>query len=517
MPDMWMDVDVALSEVPINKVALIDDTNFKSREESVTYDQAGLDLVWNFVTTAGAFTQTAVTPTDTGGDYDFVNQGNAMYTIEVPDSGGGSINNDTEGFGWFTGFATGILPWTGPVIGFRAEALNNALIDGGDNLDVSLTHVMGTILTETAGGRLAAALIKLLDVATPVLTGESVNQSANNNTILAHADYGNAKLVRSTTPANALDVNVTGEAGLDLDNTSGTIDAAQIGADAITNAKIANDAIAVENIKDAAITAAKLAGDCITNAKIANDALAVEQFADGFLTVDKIAANAITAAKIAGDAITNAKIANDALDSEQFADAFLTAAKIDSNAITAAKIASDAITDSKMAPGCIAKGDQLTGLNDLSAAQVNAEVDTGLSDYAPNTVVPDAAGVLPTAEEVVDEWESQSQADPTGFHVNVLEINSSVTAAPKLAASADTSILGTVGATDLTTTTCSTDLSLTDADQLKGKIIVFRHNTTTAGLRYQATDITAFTVANGVLTFTAITTAPSAGDTLLIV
>lgn len=130
MADIWFDVDAALSEVPINKFPLIDDGDFKSREESVTYNQAGLDLVWNFLTTAGAFSQTAVTPTDTGGNYDFVNQGNGMYTIEVPASGGASINNDTEGFGWFTGFATGILPWISPVFGFRRKALNDLLING---------------------------------------------------------------------------------------------------------------------------------------------------------------------------------------------------------------------------------------------------------------------------------------------------------------------------------------------------------------------------------------------------
>lgn len=39
-----------------------------------------------------------------------------------------------------------------------------------------------------------------------------------------------------------------------------------------------------------------------------------------------------------------------------------------------------------------------------------------------NTTVPDAAGTAPTATEIVDEWETQSQADPTGFHVNVLEV-----------------------------------------------------------------------------------------------
>lgn len=83
---------------------------------------------------------------------------------------------------------------------------------------VDLTKIHGVSLTETIDGYLAAAFVKLFDVVTPVLTAESVNQSANNNTILAHADYGNAKLVRSTTPANALDISNTGEAGLDFNN-----------------------------------------------------------------------------------------------------------------------------------------------------------------------------------------------------------------------------------------------------------------------------------------------------------
>lgn len=58
--------------------------------------------------------------------------------------------------------------------------------------------------------------------------------------------------------------------------TDGIITAAKLGADCITNAKIADNAIAVENIKDAAITAAKIAGDAITEAKIANNAIAGE-------------------------------------------------------------------------------------------------------------------------------------------------------------------------------------------------------------------------------------------------
>lgn len=117
MPDIWMDVDAALSEVPVNVLPLIDDTDFKSIEDSVVYNATGMDLNWNFVASDGTFTQTNVTPTASG-THDWTNQGNGMYTLEIPASGG-TISNDTEGFGWFNGVCDGVLPWRGPVIGFR--------------------------------------------------------------------------------------------------------------------------------------------------------------------------------------------------------------------------------------------------------------------------------------------------------------------------------------------------------------------------------------------------------------
>src|SRR5574343_1846044 len=149
MPDLWLDVDTEIQECPVNILPLTDDTDFKSRETAVAYNATGMDLVWNFITCAGAFTQTAVTPA-TGSpptDYAWVNQGDGMYTIDIPASGGATINNDTEGFGWFSGVATGVLPWRGPICGFRAAALNNALIDGGDLLDVNVTHIADTSQT----------------------------------------------------------------------------------------------------------------------------------------------------------------------------------------------------------------------------------------------------------------------------------------------------------------------------------------------------------------------------------
>lgn len=142
-----IDVDAAVT-VPVNIMPLMDDTDFITRETGIAYNQAGMDLVWNFITSAGVITQTAVTPT-TSGDYDWTHVGDGMYKIEIPASGGASINNDTEGTGYFTGICTGVLAWRSPDIIFRAAALNDALIDGGDVLDVSVTELGGVAQSAT--------------------------------------------------------------------------------------------------------------------------------------------------------------------------------------------------------------------------------------------------------------------------------------------------------------------------------------------------------------------------------
>lgn len=192
MPDLWMDVDAALAEVPVNVLPLLDDTDFKTIEGAVAYNAAGMALRWHFVTTAGAYTVASVTPT-TGGNYDWTDQGDSgIYTIEIPASGGASINNDTEGFGWFTGVATGVLPWRGPIIGFRRAALNDMFIDGSTastnledffdgtgyaggtaKLGVNLVQILGTTLTETAG-QIAAAFKQFFDVASPTGTMKAI-------------------------------------------------------------------------------------------------------------------------------------------------------------------------------------------------------------------------------------------------------------------------------------------------------------------------------------------------------
>lgn len=110
------------------------------------------------------------------------------------------------------------------------------------------------------------------------------------------------------------------------------------------------------------------------------------------------------------------------------------AATLASDTITAAKIAAGAFTAAKFAAGAfdavwtvaarlltagtnivLAKGTGVTGFNDLSAAQVNAEVDTALADYdAPtsaelvseiNSVQADIAALPTAGENAAAVWE----------------------------------------------------------------------------------------------------------------
>lgn len=215
-----MDVDVNLAEVPVNLLPLLDDTDFKAIEAAIAYNAAGLALYWHFVTAAGAYSVTAVTPT-TGGNYDWTDQGDAgIYTIEIPASGGASINNDTEGFGWFTGKATGVLPWRGPVIGFRAAALNNLLIEdafsttrglAGTALPNAAADAAGGLPISDAGGLDLDTYIKRIEasITATILARIDENISAAKTLAASQPNYAPAKAGDAMTLTSAYDAAKT--------------------------------------------------------------------------------------------------------------------------------------------------------------------------------------------------------------------------------------------------------------------------------------------------------------------
>lgn len=100
---------------------------------------------------------------------------------------------------------------------------------------------------------------------------------------------------------------------------------------------------------------------------------------------------------------------------------------------------------------------------------------------------------------------------------DVARINAIADSAARLQRAVQGTVLGTVGTSSSTTTinTTALDPTPTVTDQFKGKIVTFKNDTTTAALRGQATDITGSS-SGGVLTVTALTTAPASGDTFVI-
>lgn len=118
----------------------------------------------------------------------------------------------------------------------------------------------------------------------------------------------------------------------------GTITELQLADEAVTNAKIAVDAIQGDVIAASAITTLKIADDAITNALIATDAV----------NQDSLAANSVTATQIVGGTITATELATDSISSDKIQSNAITAVKILAGNVTAGKLATDSVIASNI-------------------------------------------------------------------------------------------------------------------------------------------------------------------------
>ena len=117
-----------------------------------------------------------------------------------------------------------------------------------------------------------------------------------------------------------------------------------------------------------------LTADAITSAKIADDAIATEHIKTGAITADSIADNAIDAGALASNAITSAKIATGAIDADSIA----------ANAITAAKIATDAIGSDELAATATAEIADAVWSEDLSTHYESGGTMTKAATFVKN-------------------------------------------------------------------------------------------------------------------------------------
>ncbi len=176
--------------------------------------------------------------------------------------------------------------------------VNGAAIDPA-YLNVELTDnvvasVSGSVGSVTGAVGSVTGAVGSVTGSVGSVTGHT-NQSGDSYAIVNSGTYGNAKLVRSTVPANALDVSATGEAGLDFDNIK-----AASGATTLTNITVptvTNVGTVTGNVDGSVGSVTGAVGSVTT-------AVTVGTISSGVIAAATFAANAINAAALAADAAT---------------------------------------------------------------------------------------------------------------------------------------------------------------------------------------------------------------------
>jgi hypothetical protein len=264
--------------------------------------------------------------------------------------------------------------------------------------------------------------------------------------------------------------------------------ATAINADAITAAKLAADV--TTELQSGLATASAVStlqtsvDDLPTNAELATSQAAADD-----ATLAAIAALTIPTAGAIADAVWDEAISGHAVSGST------------GEALSAAGAAGDPWITAL--PGAYSSGQAgyIVGTN-VNATISSRASQTSVDDLPTNAELATALG---TADDAVLAAVAAVQTD-----VDVIREYAD-----------NTVIRGTVSGTSPTTTTFTSSALApagVDADQFKGRILVFDNDTTTTALRGQATDITANSGAsNPLFTFTALTTAPQSGDTFSIV
>ena len=172
---------------------------------------------------------------------------------------------------------------------------DGAILSFGTNDDVTLTHVHDTGLILNA-----AMVVQFRDSAI------NIGSPADGDLDINADDE--IELNSALIDINATDVQISGTATTTGVHTftavpvfpNNTIETADIQADAITGAKIADDAINSEHYTNGSIDTAHIAADQIVSSLIADDAIDSEHYTDGSIDTAHIADNQVTLAKMAG-------------------------------------------------------------------------------------------------------------------------------------------------------------------------------------------------------------------------
>jgi hypothetical protein len=409
-----MDVNAALSEVPVNVAPLTSDSDFKTVQTSVAYNAAGMALAWHFIDSAGNYTVTSVTPT-TAGTYDWAHQGGGMYSIEIPASGGASINNNAAGYGYFVGSATGVLAWRGPTICFRDSGLNDLLCDSAYSATRGLA---GTAIPAVASGSAGALLIdgtgtaaisnssgKVLLQATQtgvtiptvttvtnqltaaqVATGVWQDTTAGDFTVAS--SIGKSLYTTGNAPGAASGLAIVGSNMGTVSSVTGNVGGNVVGSVASVSGNVGGNVVG-----SVASVSGSVGGNVAGSVgSIATGGIVASSFGTGAITSTVIAADAIGASELAADAIAEIQSGLSTLDAAAVAAAVWNAATATYGSAGSYGLlvetnldaqVSDVPTNAELATALATADDAtlaaIAALNNLSSAQVTTAVTSALT------------------------------------------------------------------------------------------------------------------------------------------
>jgi len=117
---------------------LIDDSDFKTLEEAIAYNAAGMDVSLIVEKTDGTTAVTAITLT-TGGTSDWTHKDGGYYEVEIT-----AAQNAEEGIAYVRGVCTGVLPFESTHYDIVPANSYDSLIKGTDVLHADMTQIVGT-------------------------------------------------------------------------------------------------------------------------------------------------------------------------------------------------------------------------------------------------------------------------------------------------------------------------------------------------------------------------------------
>lgn len=174
-----------------------------------------------------------------------------------------------------------------------------------------------------------------------------------------------------------------------------TVIAADIATNAITEDELRDDAfddslraVSTNHIKDANITTAKIQDEAVTTQKIASASVTTAKIATDAITIDKMANSSVGyyelvdgsvgTSKISSLSVITDKLANDAVTTDKIADSNVTTAKIADANVTTAKLNDDSVTKEKINADVAGNGigQNVDGSLEVNVDNSTIEIDT---------------------------------------------------------------------------------------------------------------------------------------------